>query len=108
MTPQRLEELRERARKLESDHTWLAHEFGYFAEQATDVATARDLMKWLPLSVWFALTNAGTDKQSRLGPLSLACKVSSLRRGDACGSGGEVRLRLVVPEKTSNGAIYEP
>jgi hypothetical protein len=85
MTPERLDELRERARKLQSDLTWLADEFAYFADQATDVATARDLMKWVPVRVWALLTDvSASDKQvNKLAPLSLTaprCKGTSLQR----------------------------
>src|SRR5690348_10147452 len=90
MTPERLEELRQRARQLQSDHAWLAAEFAYFAENATDVATARDLMNWVPLRVWAFLTDMHTaDRQvNKHAPLSLRvrrCKATSLssrRRGE--------------------------
>ena len=81
MTPERLDELRERARKLQTDLTWLAEEFAYFADQATDVATARDLMKWIPVRVWALLTDVSTAERqvNKLAPLSLKCKAASMQ-----------------------------
>ena len=86
MTPERLDELRERARKLQSDLNWLADEFAYFADQATDVDTARDLMKWIPLRVWTFLTDVSTaDRQvNKLAPLSLA--VPAIHRTQSTGA----------------------
>ena len=73
MTPERLVELRQRAGRLASDMRWLADEFAYFAENARDEKTARDLMKWLPVRVWTLLTDKNSAKKqcSKQGPLSL-------------------------------------
>jgi hypothetical protein len=73
MTPERFVELRHRAGRLASDMRWLADEFLYFAENATDEQTAKDLMKWLPVRVWTLLTDQNSAKKqcSKQGPLSL-------------------------------------
>jgi len=98
MTPERLERLRQRARRLAADLQWLADEFSYFAENATEVTTAREMMKWAPLRVGTLLTDLKSAKKqcSKLGPLSLAAT-------KAADDGGPTRNNGVSTDATQPG-----